>query len=420
MKSDVLARLKADLAGGDLYVKVTFAAAVFFAVFAVGYLALTSPPRDALGYLIGRDFVNTWMGARAALSGHVARLCDFPVYLQDMQRIFCRLPEHNWSYPPHILLFIWPLAFLPYLPACALWSAVGLALYLVVAAGKNRSPKTLVFLAVAPAVAINLFAGQNGFFTAALLILAVREVDRRPMVAGICLGLLTIKPQLGLLFPLALLLSGRTRCFVWAAATALVLIALTIAIFGTGVWLDYLRLAVPFQRDVMNYGTGILVPMMPSAFMNARLWGATPVIAWIVQAPFSLLAIAAVVWTFSSRRDPMLSFAVLITAGFVVTPYVFGYDMVVFGWLIAMLRPRLSGVWDARLALAVWTLPVTTIVFGICRLPLSAAILAAFLLRLVWLLRNDAIRAAPCKPTGVTRAILSLQPASSPQSLGPR
>jgi alpha-1,2-mannosyltransferase len=391
--SDATIEAGPRLRGADLFAKATFAGAVFLAVFVVGYLACTNPPRDALGYLIGRDFVNTWMGARAALSGDVGRLSDFHFYLQVLHQTFGALPAHNWSYPPHILLFVWPLGFLPYLPACALWSAIGLALYLAVAAREDRSPLNLLFLAVAPAVAMNLFAGQNGFFTATLLILAVRHMDRKPIVAGICLGLLTIKPQLAILFPFALLLSGRIRCFTSAALTTSLLIALSGAVFGTGVWIDYLRLAIPFQNEVMNYGTGIFIPMMPTAFMNARLWDASPVVAWLVQAPFSLLAIAAVVWTFGRRRDPALSFAVLITAGFVVTPYIFDYDMVVFGWLIAVLRPRLSGIWDARLALAVWTLPVTTILFGLCHLPVSAPILAAFLLRLVWLLRNDASQA---------------------------
>jgi len=394
MTRDIFTRINTGLRAGDLYAKATVAAGVFFAVFAVAYLAQLRHWHEALGNLIGRDFVNTWMGARAALSGQVQQLFDFPTYLRALVQTLGPLPPHNWSYPPHLLLFIWPLGYMPYLGACAVWSLSGLALYLSV--GKDRSPANLVFLAVAPAVAINLLSGQNGFFTAALLILAIRTVDERPIVAGICLGVLTIKPQLGFLFPLALLLSGRTRCLVTAAATTFALIGLTGAIFGMQVWYDYLHLAIPVQHEVLNTATGIPTLMMPSAYMNARLWGATPTIAWIVQIPFSLLAITAVVWTFMRNRDPMLSFAILITAGFVVSPYVFGYDMVVFGWLIATVRQRLSGIWDARLALTVWTLPVTMIVFGLCKLPLAAPIMAAFLLRLVWILHRQAAPALRC------------------------
>ena len=59
-----------------------------------------------------------------------------------------------------------------------------------------------------PATFINLFHGQNGFLNAALLGAALLALDRRPVVAGILFGLLSYKPHLGLLVPLALL-AGR-------------------------------------------------------------------------------------------------------------------------------------------------------------------------------------------------------------------
>ena len=61
---------------------------------------------------------------------------------------------------------------------------------------------SLVALAF-PAALWNITAGQNGFLTAALYrrhLLGLLE--RRPALAGICLGLLTYKPHFGLLFPI--------------------------------------------------------------------------------------------------------------------------------------------------------------------------------------------------------------------------
>jgi len=397
--SDATIEAGPRLRGADLFAKATFAAGVFVVVFVVGFLATTHLPYDALGYLVGRDFLNTWMGARAALDGSIIPLFNFHTYQAIIHHTFGPLPpEYNWSYPPHILLFIWPLGYLPYLAGLAVWSVAGFAIYLVVASTEDRSRTALLFLAVSPAVGINLVTGQNGFFTAALLILAVRHVDRKPILVGLCLGILTLKPQLGLLFPLALALSGRWRCLASAALTALALAGATTVLFGPEVWTGYLREVVPFQTAVMYTVQGLPLGLMPTAFMNARLWGAGPDVAWLVQTPFTLLAAVAVVWAFAKRRDPQLSMAVLITAGFIATPYIAVHDMVVFGWLIAVLRPRLCGIWDARLALAVWTLPVTTILFGLCHLPVSAPILAAFLLRLVWLLRNDASQAVRYEP----------------------
>ena len=373
----------------DIYAKASFGAGVFFVVFYVGYLAGTHPPYDAFGYLIGRDFVNTWMGAQAALHGEVHRLFDFPVYSEYLHAVFPTLPKHNWSYPPDLLLFIWPFAFLPYLGAYALWCAAGLGVYLGVAHRLGISKKGLVFLLVGPAVAINLFAGQNGFFTAALLIGGLSLLDRRPLAAGICFGLLTIKPQLGLLIPLALLLEGRWRTIAAASVTFATLFVVTCAVFGVSVWSDYFALAVPFQTQVMNHGSGMIPVMMPTAFMNARVVGLPHTIAFYVQLPFTLLAMAAVVWTFIRRRDPVLSRAVLVTAIFVVTPYAFNYDMAVFGWLVWTLRERFSAPGDTRLLLIVWTLPVTEMLMGLAHLPGSALVLPALLLRLVWMLKHD-------------------------------
>lgn len=377
----------------DLFAKVTIGAAVFFAVFFVGYLLASHPPYDGFGYLIGRDFVNMWMGARAALSGHIHAIFDFPAYSQSLHALFPTLPEHNWSYPPDILLFIWPLGLLPYFPALALWSTLGLFVWLAATFPRRSGSKgQFAFLLLAPAVAIDLFAGQNGLFSGALMVAGLSSLERRPVLAGMFFGLLTMKPQLGLLIPIALVLRGQWRCIAAATATAMALFLITGVVFGFSAWTDYVNLALPTQTRILEAASELMPMMMPSAFMNMRVLGLPAPIASFVQLPFTLAAIAAVVWTFSADRDPHLSRAVLVTACFVATPYVFNYDMVVFSWIIWNLRERFENLWDERLALALWTLPVFVMVLGLCHIPGSALIPAAFLWRLIQLLRRDALQ----------------------------
>ena len=64
----------------DIYKKITVAATVFAVMFEAGYLLTSAPPYDRFGYLIGRDFVNTWMGANSAFSGGPAAWFDFDTY----------------------------------------------------------------------------------------------------------------------------------------------------------------------------------------------------------------------------------------------------------------------------------------------------------------------------------------------------
>ncbi len=377
----------------DLYKKMAVAATVFAVIFEAGYLLTAAPPYDALGYLIGRDFVNTWMGAHSALSGGPAAWFDFDTYNAALAaRFYPDFPHHNWSYPPHLLVMTWPLAFLPYLTAYLVWCAVGMALYVLAASDGGRRRDRLFVLVVAPAAWINIFAGQNGFFTSALMIAGLAQLGRRPILSGICFGLLTIKPQLGLLLPLMLLLTREWRAIAAAVATTAALVVATGLLFGFSIWPEYIRQVLPLQSAILTDGQGIFTLMMPTVFMNARIAHLPLAAAWTLQGAVSVAAVAAVAWTYWRPRDPVLSVSLLVTAGFLVTPYAFNYDMVVFGWIIALLRekggePASDQRLDDRLAMAVWTLPVTAMVLALFGIPGSAVVLMAFAGRLLYRMR---------------------------------
>src|SRR5262249_10333647 len=128
-------------------------------------------------------------------------------------------PLHIWSYPPHLLLFTWPLGLMPYVSAYVLYVVLGWILYVAVVADGERRWDHIAVIMLAPAVTVNIWAGQNGFLTAALLIGGLTQLDRRPLFAGVLFGILSIKPQLGILLPVMLALTGRWRIIGAAAAT---------------------------------------------------------------------------------------------------------------------------------------------------------------------------------------------------------
>ena len=108
---------------------------------------------------------------------------------------------HSFSNPPSILPIIAWLGALNYGLAFALWCAGGLALLLAAAWPLSRKPGLALLILFSPAVVVCLDAGQNGLFTAALLVGGLRLADRRPILAGVLLGLANFKPQHGLLIP---------------------------------------------------------------------------------------------------------------------------------------------------------------------------------------------------------------------------
>jgi hypothetical protein len=370
----------------ECYVKLAFAAGVAALALEVIYLLSSPLPYDMVGYLVGRDFVNVWMGAQLALTGDPTPWFDTNTYNDALAQMFgAGYPRHWWSYPPHHLLFAWPFGLMPYVPAYLLWCVLGFAAYLFVCADGERRPERLLLLAVAPAVIVNVAFGQNGFVSAVLLIGGLINLDRRPILAGVLFAFLTFKPQLGILLPVMLLLTGRWRVIAAAAVTVALLFLATVLTFGWHVWTDYFAVAVPAQTAFWMKATGFFMPMMPTVFMNLRLAGYPIDVAYAVQAVVSAAVIAAVIWTFMRRRDPVLANAVLVTATVAVLPFAFNYDFVMFGWVLAKLVDRADNdAWDYGLMFAIWTLPVTTAFLGFAGLPISSLVPFAFGARLVW------------------------------------
>jgi alpha-1,2-mannosyltransferase len=349
--------------------------------FLVSYFSNGNGLLDATGNLIGRDFANMWTGARAVTTDAVERLFDYESYRVFQTELFgVVLPPHNWSYPPHILVFIAPLAIFSYPAALAIWSIAGLALYLAACTRSKRDPFELALLALAPASLVNLLGGQNGFFTAAMIWTGLKLLDRKPVVAGIAFGLLSLKPQLGLLLPFVLVLDRRWLVIASTIATAAVLMAATALLFGPEIFLAYATKALPYQSKLFTEMDGIFVRMMPTAFMNARLAGADASVAWLIQAPVSVIAVAFVLWAWWKTEEPMLRGAAFVTATFLASPYLFVYDMTAFGPVLVALWSRAEGPGGKTVLGILWSLPVTCVLLGLVSAPISAFLLGLFAL----------------------------------------
>ena len=95
--------------------------------------------------------------------------------------------------------------------------------------------------------------GQNGLLNAALLGAGLLMIPSRPALAGVCIGLLSYKPHLGLLIPFALAAAGLWRTFAVAAATTLALALVSIPLFGVSSW-------IAFFAAMSEFGTLVLSP----------------------------------------------------------------------------------------------------------------------------------------------------------------
>jgi Glycosyltransferase family 87 len=214
-------------------------------------ISWTGPfPRDGSTLVVGRDFLNFWMYGRAAWTPDPSRFYDPLLYRDALAALLgAGYPGQNWSYPPSVMLAASLFGRLPYLAALLCWTALGLALFLWVVRRYAGDRRLLAAIALSPAAVFCVISGQSSLVTAAMLLTIFACLDRKPMLAGILLGLLTLKPQLGLLFPVMLAASGRWRVFLVASATALLIAAVTAALFGPQVWLDFVQKGIPVQNS---------------------------------------------------------------------------------------------------------------------------------------------------------------------------
>ena len=92
---------------------------------------------------------------------------------------------------------------------------------------------------------------------------------RAPIWAGVLFGLLTFKPQLGLLIPVALLAGCHWRAVASASATAVVLLGGSLIVLGAETWELYLSTTASYQRLIMEQGTGALKTPNFASFVAA-------------------------------------------------------------------------------------------------------------------------------------------------------
>jgi hypothetical protein len=254
-------------------------------------------------------------------------------------------------------------------------------------AGLAPHRTSLFWLAFAmPATIMCLIGGQIGLFAAALLISGLLLRGERPILAGILFGLLTIKPQLGLLIPLLLLVERRWSVFVAATFTMLVLLGLSVMLVGIETWQIYLREVPPVQHEVLTRWEGIMLAMMPTAYINARNVGlgdwASAAQAIATLATLALFAV--VLWR---QRDPLWRNFALLVGTASVSPYFFSYDLVALGAvaLVLLAQDRQASP-GRRLSLAITLvvlaailLPAITFITGLAGAPVSAPLMLLML-----------------------------------------
>jgi hypothetical protein len=293
---------------------------------------------DSQGRPIANDFVNVWAAGSLVHDGRPAAAYDWTLHKAAEERALGHAftNYYGWHYPPTFLFVAAALALLPYLAAALLWLTTTLAAYAATLAGILGARPGILFALGFPAVLWNVAAGQNGFLTAALIGGTLSLLERHAILAGICLGLLSYKPQFGLLFPIVLIADRRWMTLAVAALVTLGIALLSWFAFGSSSWDAFLHWLPITSRVVLGEG-GADWSRLQSVFGLIRAYGGGETLAWSFQALGTAMLAAGLVWLWRSRTAFELKAAALAAGALLATPYVYMYDLVVLAVPVAFL-----------------------------------------------------------------------------------
>jgi arabinofuranan 3-O-arabinosyltransferase len=268
---------------------------------------------------MSNDFRVFWAAGQMALDGDFLGVFD----TDRLTAVHGVDPEYwmPWLYPPGFLFLIAPLGALGFTTGFAILSLLSVALMaLAIRPFVAGSKVAWLAFSLAPAYLPILVQGQNGLLWLAGLVaaLAALRTDRW-VLAGVFIGLLTLKPQYGLLIPVALLAAGLWWTILSASVTALIVAAVPTIWTGLDYWPLFLRRMGEYSDYITATMPTLILAASPFA-MFVRL-GLDPEAAFIGQA---VVTVAAAFCVFLIWRSRQLCFdtkaASLLIASFLAAP----------------------------------------------------------------------------------------------------
>ncbi len=284
---------------------------------------------DLSGAPFGRDLSQVWVAGRTALAGHAPQVYTIEAHHRRIIETFgADAGLYSWHYPPVFLIVAAAFAALPFAGAVLAWGVMStllIAFALRAILGTWRA--SLVGLALPPVFTCLAF-GQNTLLTASLFTFGLLASDKRPLLAGVLLGLVCYKPQLAVAAPALMLASGRWRVTLAFAACAAAVALASCILFGLAPWVAFLRGLDDTNVVIFKDAWGGLA-LNASVFGAVRLVGGAVAFAWAAQIVAATLAAGLTLHLYRGRGAPPLRHATLLAVIPLMSPYVPIYDLAI-------------------------------------------------------------------------------------------
>ena len=314
-----------EFLNGNRLRSYAYVAIIFYSLCLIGYFQFFDRMLPS-GAPFGSDFVSFWVSAKSAFNGSPGLPYNAELLSYAERTYFPGTPFFAFFYPPIFLLYLLPLGALDYYPALTIWlsGSLVLSIFAIRRIIVDTWPTVLAVLSF-PGSFINAVHGQNAFLTASLMGLALVTLRRSQILSGILIGLISYKPQFGLLFPIALIAGGYWRATISAAVTIGVLVAISAALLGVSTWMDFLQ-QIPFASATLREGF-VSWSKMISVYGVLRSVGVPSAVSLAVHSGVAVIAGIAVAWAWRRGTARMETRAALLIVGSIIaSPFALTYD----------------------------------------------------------------------------------------------
>ncbi|MEQ1911808.1 MAG: glycosyltransferase family 87 protein [Vicinamibacterales bacterium] len=296
-----------------------------------------------------RDFLHFYVQGELTRQRDAHALYDIDAMAAAAERVLPGVPKNIFPpvYGPQVGLFFAPLSRLDYLPALYLWLALTLvgtaaSVYLVWRSSEvlRRHTWQVAALALgAPGLHFALSFGQAsvlGLVCFTWLWLALRS--KHHVVAGLAVGALAYKPQLGIVLACVFVMRREWRIVSGAAVGVVLQLLAAWAYWGASIFQGYLRAlaSLPGVFDAME-------PDKDLAYSLRALFIAlhcSPAVALSLSLVSSVVVVAFAVVAWRPQGALSLRYAGVVLATLLVNPHLYGYDL-----LLALPAMLLAGAW---------------------------------------------------------------------------
>src|SRR5437870_990708 len=294
--------------------------------------------RDRYGLVKGTDVLHFYALGSLALRGRGDLLYDMRAQAIVTRE---RVPQAGGAVYlplscPQVSLFFAPLALLPYGWALTAWLSFNVVIYALCCSAiwkrcanlQSYGWMVLILALAFPGFFHLILWGQTSGLALLCFTLAFLALNKnRPYLAGLAMGSLIFKPQLGLAAAVIFLFASEWKLIAGAILAALAQLGIGWLYYGTPVTREYLSALMnvrnvlpmleprPYQMHSLRAFWSLLIPWPPLAFI---LYVATAV---------AVLAVAARCWR--SKIPLGLRYSALMLATVLVAPHLTVYDLVV-------------------------------------------------------------------------------------------